>query len=86
MMAALSPTYDIDVSNNIYTSDNSMLNLISPEMHNGTVKCINDTLNATSVLVGAYTLILATGIHAKDIRLVILSQRYSYCKVLNKLS
>ena len=51
--------YDIDVTNNTYSSQ---LNItVSPEMHNGTVKCIHDTLNATSVLVGAYTLILATG-------------------------
>ena len=54
--------YDIDVTNKTYSSQLNVT--VSPEMHNGTVECIHDTLNATSVLVGAYTLILATGIHA----------------------
>ena len=54
--------YDVDVTNNTYSSQLNVI--VSPEMHNGTVvnECIHDTLNATSVLVGAYTLILATGI------------------------
>ena len=54
--------YNINVTNNIYSSQLNVT--VSPEMHNGTIECIHDTLNATSVLVGAYTLILATGIHA----------------------
>ena len=63
-------TYDIDVTNNTYSSQLNVT--VSPEMHNETVECIHDTQNATSVLVGAYTLILATGIH-KIIVVVIIS-------------
>jgi hypothetical protein len=53
--------YDIDATNNIYSSQ---LNItVSPEMHNGTVECIQYTFNSTYITVGAYTLILsATGI------------------------
>ena len=64
-MATLSP---MTLMSQTTPTCSSQLNVtVSPEMHNGTVKCIHDTLNAraTSVLVGAYTLILATGIHAK---------------------
>ena len=44
---------------NIYSSQ---LNItVSPEMHNGTVECIQDLPNATSVTVATYTLRLATG-------------------------
>ena len=51
--------YSTDVMGNIYSSQ---LNItVSPEMHNGTVECIQDLLNATSVTVGTYTLRLATG-------------------------
>ena len=54
--------YNIDLTNNIYSSQ---LNIaISPEMHNGTVECIQYRgRNSTYVIVGGYTLILhATGI------------------------
>ena len=54
--------YNIDVTNNIYSSQ---LNItVSPEMHNGTVECIQYRgFNSTYVIVGADTLILhATGI------------------------
>ena len=51
--------YSTDVMGNIYSSQ---LNItVSPEMHNGTVECIQDLPNATSVTVGTYTLRLATG-------------------------
>ena len=62
--------YDIDVTNNTYSSQLNVT--VSLEMHNGTVKCIHDTLNATSVLVRVYTLILATGIHAEHNVVVII--------------
>ena len=49
--------YSTEVTNN---SHSSQLNVtVSPEMHNGTIECIGDGLNVTSI--GAYTLILATG-------------------------
>ena len=52
--------YSAGVMDNIYSSQ---LNItVSPEMHNGTVECIQDLPNATSVAVGTYTLRLATGI------------------------
>ena len=54
---------NIDVTNNTHSSQLNVT--VSPEMHNEIVECIHDTLNATSVLVGTYTLILTTGIHAK---------------------
>ena len=56
--------YNIDITNNTHSSQLNVI--VSPEMHNETVECIHDTLNATSVLVGTYTLILTTGIHAID--------------------
>ena len=49
-------TYNIDVTNNIYTSQ---LNItVSPKMHKGKVECIQHRFDSTPVLVGAYTLIL----------------------------
>ena len=53
-------TYNIDVTNNTHSSQLNVT--VNPEMHNETVECIHDTLNATSVLIGTYTLILARGI------------------------
>ena len=50
--------YSTEVTNN--SSYSSQLNVtVSPEMHNGTIECIEDGLNVTSV--GACTLILPTG-------------------------
>jgi hypothetical protein len=51
----------VDVANNSYSSQ---LNItVSPEMHNGTVECSKENFDLTSDTVGAYTLILATGIN-----------------------
>ena len=49
--------YSTEVTNNSYSSQLNVT--ISPEMHNGTIECIEDGLNVTSV--GACTLILPTG-------------------------
>ena len=55
-------TYNIDITNNTYISQLNVI--VSPEMHNGTVECIQDKIDLTSATVGAYTLILnATGIY-----------------------
>ena len=53
--------YNIDVTNNIYTSQLNVI--ISPEMHNETVDCVQYKVNSTSVSIGTYTLNLnITGI------------------------
>lgn len=49
--------YSSEVTGNTHVSQLNVT--ISPEMHNGTVQCIQDGLNET--LVGTCTLILATG-------------------------
>lgn len=50
--------YSTEVTNNSYTSQ---LNVsVSPEMHNGTIECIQDGSNGETS-VGACTLILTTG-------------------------
>ena len=46
------------VTSNTYVSQLNVT--VSPEMHNGTIECIQDDFNET--VVGACTLILATGI------------------------
>ena len=48
--------YNIDVTNNIYTSQTNVT--VSPKMHKGTAECVQYTFDSTSVLVGTYTLIL----------------------------
>ena len=48
--------YNIDVTNNIYTSQLNVT--VSPKMHKGTVECVQYTFDSTSALVGAYTLML----------------------------
>ena len=49
--------YSSEVTNNSY---NSQLNVtVTPEMHNGTVECIQDDINET--FVGTCTLIITTG-------------------------
>ena len=51
--------YSSEVTNNSYSS---RLNVtVTPEMHNGTVECIQDDFNET--LVGICTLIFTTGIY-----------------------
>ena len=54
---------DVDIANNSYSSQLNVT--VSPEMHNGTIECVRDKFDLTSVTVGTYTLILATGIHSK---------------------
>ena len=49
--------YSTEVTNNSYTSQLNVT--VSPAMHNGSIECIEDGFNATSV--GTCTLILATG-------------------------
>ena len=49
--------YSTEVTNGSYTSQLNVT--VSPEMHNGTVECIQDDFNET--FVGVCTLILATG-------------------------
>ena len=66
--------YNIDVTNNTHSSQLNVT--VSPEMHNEMVECIHDTLNATSVLVRTYTLVLTTGIHAKHNIVVIIINYY----------
>ena len=51
--------YSTEVTNNSYSSQLNVT--VSPEMHNGTVECIQDSFNETSV--GICTLILAMGKH-----------------------
>lgn len=53
--------YSTEVTNISYTSQLSVI--VSPEMNNGTVECIQDDLNV--VFIGACTLIIATGKHAQ---------------------
>ena len=49
--------YSTEVTNNSYSSQLNVT--VSPEMHNGTVECIQDSFNETSV--GTCTLILTKG-------------------------
>ena len=52
--------FGTEVTNSSYTSQLNVT--VSPEMHNGTIECIQDGFNVT--FVGVCTLILAIGKHA----------------------
>ena len=58
--------YSTEVTNNSSCYSSQLNVTVSPEMYNGTIECIVDGLNVTSIGVCTLSMILPTGISKKN--------------------